>query len=191
MRYSNPRLPHTTDGVSIMAGWWRCCSTKSSNVHIKEVVSSWEPITSIHYLIITNPRHHIPLSNCQRCSSQCYPNLQFITTPSGLQYADVKTGTSASPTDGQTVSIDYVMSTTGARYGSKIYSTQDAGAPYRWKLGDGSTIPGLEEAVRSMSPGGIRRVIIPSKLAYLSASSSISKLWWHHLSIICIVFESI
>ena len=104
------------------------------------------------------------------------PNLQFITTPSGLQYADVKTGTSASPTDGQTVSIDYVMSTTGARYGSKIYSTQDAGAPYRWKLGDGSTIPGLEEAVRSMSPGGIRRVIIPSKLAYLSASSSISKL---------------
>lgn len=74
------------------------------------------------------------------------------------------------------MSIDYVMSTTGARYGSKIYSTQDAGAPYRWKLGDGSTIPGLEEAVRGMSPGGIRRVIIPSKLAYLSASSSISKL---------------
>lgn len=58
------------------------------------------------------------------------------------------------------------MSTTGARYGSKIYSTVDAGAPYRWKLGDGSTIPGLEEAVSTMSPGGIRRVIIPAKLAY-------------------------
>ncbi len=53
----------------------------------------------------------------------------------------------------QVVSIDYVMSTTGARYGSKIYSTVDTGA-YRWTLGDGSTIPGLEEAVRGMRPGG-------------------------------------
>lgn len=65
------------------------------------------------------------------------------------------------------------MSTTGARYGSKIYSTADAGAPYRWTLGDGSTIPGLEEAVRGMNPGGIRRVIIPSKLAYQSSSATI------------------
>lgn len=101
-------------------------------------------------------------------------NLKFTTSSSGLQYADVKEGSSStpSPTDGQIVSIDYVMSTTGARYGSKIYSTVDAGAPYRWKLGDGSTIPGLEEAVKGMSPGGIRRVIIPSKLAYKSASST-------------------
>lgn len=103
------------------------------------------------------------------------PNLDFITTPTGLQYADVKKGTAASPppTDGQVISIDYVMSTTGARYGSKIYSTVDAGAPYRWKLGDGSTILGLEEAVRGMNPGGVRRVIIPSKLAYQSTSAGI------------------
>jgi len=101
-------------------------------------------------------------------------NLKFTTSPTGLQYADVKIGASStpSPSDGQIVSIDYVMSTTGARYGSKIYSTVDAGAPYRWKLGDGSTIPGLEEAVKGMNPGGIRRVIIPSKLAYQPASST-------------------
>jgi len=104
------------------------------------------------------------------------PDLQFITTSTGLQYADAKEGSAStlSPTDGQAVSIDYVMSTSGARYGSKIYSTKDAGAPYRWTLGDGSTIPGLEEAVKGMHPGGIRRVIIPSKLAYMSSSSSIS-----------------
>ncbi|KAL3797122.1 hypothetical protein HJC23_000460 [Cyclotella cryptica] len=101
------------------------------------------------------------------------PNLSYITTPTGLQYADVKLGTGPQPTAGSTVSIDYVMSTTGARYGSKIYSTVDAGAPYRWRLGDGSTIPGLEEAVSTMSPGGIRRVIIPAKLAYLANGSGV------------------
>lgn len=104
------------------------------------------------------------------------PNLSFTTTPTGLQYADVKLGSGPQPTQGSTISIDYVMSTTGARYGSKIYSTVDAGAPYRWKLGDGSTIPGLEEAVSTMSPGGIRRVIIPSKLAYQAKSSGVASL---------------
>ena len=115
-------------------------------------------------------------------SSNAPPNLDYVTTPTGLQYADVRPGgvenassSSSSPTNGQIVSIDYVMSTTGARYGSKIYSTVDAGAPYRWTLGDGSTIPGLEEAVRGMRPGGIRRVIIPPGLAYRSTSASISE----------------
>ena len=68
--------------------------------------------------------------------------------------------------------MDYVLSTTGARYGSKIYSTQGTGAPYRWTLGDGSTIVGLEQVITGsddippMRPGGIRRAVIPSNLAY-------------------------
>ena len=66
------------------------------------------------------------------------------------------------------------MSTTGARYGAKIDSTVDRQAPYALTLGDGSTIAGLELAiigdqsagVPPMLPGGVRRVIIPSALAY-------------------------
>lgn len=108
------------------------------------------------------------------------PDLNFITTQSGLQYADAKLGTGQPLTEkGAPVAIDYVMSTTGARYGTKIYSTAESGAPYRFKLGDGTTIPGLEEAiaggpgVEPMRPGGVRRVIIPSKLAYQSLAQPI------------------
>lgn len=108
----------------------------------------------------------------QSNAASIVPDLTYTTSSTGLQYADVKVGTGPSPSAGTQVSIDYVMSTTGARYGSKIYSTVDAGAPYRWKLGDGSTIPGLEEAVSSMSPGGIRRLIIPAKLAYGAKGSA-------------------
>ena len=39
-------------------------------------------------------------------------------------------------------------------------------------MGDGSTIPGLEEAVSTMAVGGIRKVIIPSKLAYRANGTS-------------------
>jgi len=101
------------------------------------------------------------------------PQLTFSTAGSGLQWADVKVGTGSSPQVGNRVAIDYVMSTTGARYGAKIDSTVDRQAPYAWVLGDGSTILGLEQAVAGsddgvppMLPGGVRRVIVPSKLAY-------------------------
>jgi hypothetical protein len=58
------------------------------------------------------------------------------------------------------------------RYGTKIFSTQDKDTPYRWTLGDGSTISGIELAilggddVTPMLPGGIRRVVIPQSLGY-------------------------
>jgi len=147
---------------------WQVGGGRTQNTSsIRRAILTSSPFLAINSLSTINAN----------AESNTIPNLQFTTSSSGLQYADVKKGSgSASPTDGQNVSIDYVMSTTGARYGSKIYSTQDAGAPYRWKLGDGSTIPGLEEAIKGMTPGGIRRVIIPSKLAYQSTSSRISKL---------------
>jgi len=59
------------------------------------------------------------------------------------------------------------MSSTGLSNGVKIYSTADpGGTPYRWVLGDKSTIAGLEQAIAGgdgvppMLQGGIRRVII-------------------------------
>jgi hypothetical protein len=111
------------------------------------------------------------------------PDLVFATGSSGLQYADAKVGTGPPITQpGSLVAIDYVMSTTGARYGTKIYSTIESGAPYRWKLGDGSTISGLEEAVAGgsgvepMRPGGVRRVIIPSSLGYESLARPLTGL---------------
>lgn len=100
------------------------------------------------------------------------PDLQFNTAASGLQWADAKVGSGQPLKSGSPVVIDYVMSTTGARYGSKIYSSKDSNMPYRWTLGDGSTIAGLEQAiigddtVPPMQPGGIRRVIMPPSLAY-------------------------
>ena len=81
---------------------------------------------------------------------------------------------------GSPVAIDYVMSTTGGRYGSKIHSSQESCAPYRWVLGDGSTIQGLEQAILGdgttilpMQPEGIRRVMIPANLAYASLAKPI------------------
>jgi hypothetical protein len=111
----------------------------------------------------------------QHCSSAgaAGADLNFQTSASGVQWADAKAGSGNPLSNGATATIDYVMSTTGARYGTKIYSTADKDAPYRWKLGDGTTIAGIEKAILGdgdsmppMRPGGIRRLVIPQSLGY-------------------------
>jgi hypothetical protein len=101
------------------------------------------------------------------------PDLTFQTSSLGIQWADAKVGSGKPLQPGATATIDYVMSTTGARYGTKIYSTTEKDAPYRWKLGDGTTIAGIEKAILGdgdslppMKPGGIRRLVIPQSLGY-------------------------
>ena len=116
-----------------------------------------------------------------------HADLQFSTSASGIQWADAKLGSGSPKVVGDVTAVDYVLSTTGARYGAKIYSTQGStssavpaassndfatSVPYRWTLGDGSTIAGLERAIvgeagmPAMLPGGVRRVILPSNVAY-------------------------
>ena len=99
---------------------------------------------------------------------------------SNVKWADVKVGTGQALETGTVASIDYSMASTAGRF-PQIYSTKDKGAPYRWTLGDGSTMKGLELAVLGngddvppMLPGGIRRVIVPAELGYeaLRAPSS-------------------
>ena len=120
---------------------------------------------------VTFPTH----SNAAGSSVQ---SLNFSDSKSGIQWADAKIGSGQILQSGSVASIDYVLSTTGARYGSKIYSNSNSGAPYRWIIGDGTTIKGIEEAIVGnddippMKPGGIRRVIIPPSLAYQTLGSA-------------------
>mmetsp|Transcript_9464 Transcript_9464/g.26984 ORF Transcript_9464/g.26984 Transcript_9464/m.26984 type:complete len:254 (+) Transcript_9464:30-791(+) len=112
------------------------------------------------------------------------PNgLSLTTAPSsGLKWADAKTGSGPAAKIGNPVSIDYSMASTAGRF-PQIYTTKDKGAPYRWILGDGSTIAGIEKAILGdetegippMLPGGIRRVIIPSSLGYQALAAPNSK----------------
>ena len=66
-----------------------------------------------------------PLWTAAAAAAVAPPELHFETSSSGLQWADAKLGSGSPFSTGSRVAIDYVMSTTGARYGSKIDSTLD------------------------------------------------------------------
>jgi len=96
-------------------------------------------------------------------------NIEYVKSPGGVEYAELKAGTGAAPRVGQRATIDYMMTRRG---GAKIYSSVDSKQPFSYVIGDGTVIEGLEQAVLGsegmlpLLPGGVRRVIVPQARGY-------------------------
>jgi peptidylprolyl isomerase len=90
-----------------------------------------------------------------------------VTTPTGLQIADSKVGTGATPKPGQTCVMHYTgwLYENGAK-GKKFDSSVDRGQPFEFPIGQGRVIPGWDEGVATMKVGGKRTLIIPPTLGY-------------------------
>jgi peptidylprolyl isomerase len=87
-----------------------------------------------------------------------------VTTPSGLEYTDVKVGDGATPKTGQDVTVHY------AGYlldGKKFDASRDhGGKPFTFTIGEGQVIKGWDEGVMGMKVGGERLLRIPPDLGY-------------------------
>ena len=96
------------------------------------------------------------------------PNVETITTASGLQYQGLAPGTGAEAQDGDLVSVHYTgWLTDGTKFGSSL----DSGQPFEFALGQGDVIKGWDEGVAGMRVGGKRRLIIPAELGYGASGS--------------------
>lgn len=85
-----------------------------------------------------------------------------VTTPSGLQYEDLKVGAGPEPKSGQTVVVEY----TGWLTNGKQFDSSVGRQPFEFKLGKGEVIKGWDEGVATMKVGGHRKLTIPPELAY-------------------------
>ncbi|HYH95174.1 FKBP-type peptidyl-prolyl cis-trans isomerase [Hyalangium sp.] len=83
---------------------------------------------------------------------------------SGLYLQDVRVGTGDEATRGRQVTVDY---TGWLPSGTQFDSSRSAGrAPFSFTPGQGRVIDGWEEGVVGMKVGGLRKLVIPSALAY-------------------------
>jgi len=85
------------------------------------------------------------------------------TTPTGLQYWDIKQGTGATAAAGQKVEVQYTGWLTD---GHKFDSSVGTGRNFAFMLGQGQVIKGWDEGVAGMKVGGKRQLRIPPQLAY-------------------------
>lgn len=96
------------------------------------------------------------------------PDLEIITTDSGLQYQEITVGSGALAQAGQIVSVHY---TGWLEDGTKFDSSVDRDAPFEFNLGRGDVIQGWDEGVAGMQVGGKRLLIIPASLGYGDAGA--------------------
>ncbi len=80
-----------------------------------------------------------------------------------LQAIDIKAGTGAVAAAGQEVTVHYVGTLDD---GTKFDSSRDRGTPFTFNLGAGEVIKGWDLGVAGMKVGGVRKLVIPSQLAY-------------------------
>ena len=90
-------------------------------------------------------------------------NDQFTVTASGLKYVDLAEGSGTAAKAGDQVVVHYTGWLTD---GTKFDSSLDRDEPFVFPLGNGQVIPGWDEGVAGMKPGGKRQLQIPSDLAY-------------------------
>lgn len=89
---------------------------------------------------------------------------KVLETENGVKYIEVKKGEGNSPGDGDFVVINY----TGFLPGGKVFDTTEGKGkkPISFRMGMKQMIPGIEEVLKRMRPGGEVTCTIPSKLAY-------------------------
>lgn len=88
--------------------------------------------------------------------------------PKELQVTDIKVGEGVEATAGKTVVVHYVGTLLD---GTKFDSSRDRGEPFSFPLGQGRVIQGWDQGVQGMKIGGLRKLVIPSHLAYGEAGA--------------------
>lgn len=102
-----------------------------------------------------------------------------VTTESGLKYEDTVFGSGESCKSGDLVTVHYTgwlatddaenfedWSQDTAKLSKKFDSSLDRNTPFSFALGGKQVIPGWDEGVAGMKPGGKRTLMIPAALGY-------------------------
>lgn len=100
------------------------------------------------------------------CDASCQSSLesiQSVTKENGLKYKDIVVGGGPAPPVGYQVTVDYVALTP---QGKVFDSSLEKGRPYDVRIGSGQIVAGLDEGIKDMKVGGLRRLYIPGNLSF-------------------------
>ena len=94
------------------------------------------------------------------------PKESYKKLPSGVVYADIRSGSGTDVVQlGSRVNLRWVLRRSNGYF---VDSSEVQGdVPFIFTVGDGTAIAGLDEAIRGVKAGGVRRMLIPLRFAYV------------------------
>ena len=93
------------------------------------------------------------------------PREAYKKLPSGVIYADLRPGNGGEIKEGSRVNLQWVLRKSNGYFVDS--SEVNGSVPFIFTVGDGSAIKGVDEGMRGMKAGGVRRLLIPPSLAYV------------------------
>jgi hypothetical protein len=94
------------------------------------------------------------------------PREAYKKLDSGVVYADVRPGSGGDKVkEGSRVNLQWVLRKSNGYFVDS--SEVNDSIPFIFTVGDGTAIRGLDEGVRGMTAGAVRRILIPPSLAYV------------------------
>jgi FKBP-type peptidyl-prolyl cis-trans isomerase len=102
-------------------------------------------------------------------SSAPVPREAYKKLDSGVIIADLIKGNGPTVEAGSKVNLEWVLRKSNGYF---VDSSQVVGQPFIFTVGGGGAIQGVDEGIRGMKQGGVRRLLIPPSLAYVGEWSS-------------------
>lgn len=94
------------------------------------------------------------------------PRESYKKLPSGVIYADLRTGSEGVVEEGSKVNLQWVLRKSNG-YFVDSSARNEGGIPFIFTVGSGAAIAGVDEGIRGMAQGGTRRLLIPPSLAFV------------------------
>ena len=129
-------------------------------------------------LLAPEAANAVPSSSSPNTGPLVESTTELVELSSGVTYRDLKEGPPDAlvATEGKRVNIQWVLKRSNGY--SIDSSAQNDGVPFIFVVGGASytasssigvqtAIPGLDEGIRGMKVGGIRRIVVPPSLAYV------------------------
>lgn len=91
----------------------------------------------------------------------------YLTTPQGARYQDLKSGAGESAAPGDVVTLHFVgWLDADGQQGKELYSSRREGKPVSFVVGTDRVMAGWSDGVIGMKPVGKRLLRVPPRLAY-------------------------